>query len=679
MNLPGWNPLAWWTGVVLRWWMAVFGADVFISYARSDGARIATKTRDALAHRLLVFLDVSQLVHGEEVPERIERELRKARQLVVILTPDALASPWVRRECESYRRFRDQRARIVPVFVRPVHPAHLPRDWQWIADRHGEFVDALAPAAPIVADEAELDVERGLRLAIEQMLRGPRQLTLARRASALIAGVLIAIPALAWFIIDRQRERTVHLQAAASAESELRFADAAWNVAMGLDVAGDDETRQRLDADLQRAFLRPFAVVDLDSCWRLEALGSHGGEPRFIVRDAERESTDGGRIGVAGPAGWFHLLDAPSEAQPQCAIAADVAFVLASGILHRIPFDGTAERSVPAAVTRSLIVGALDCTQLSVRDGEVLLLDRALPQHHLLVFDAHTLDLKARFTIEDEENSETLVALSRRSGALAIVVRRRVGTAELGLSVSRLTRSGELMELRDFAPDLQRKHVGSVFSLYSIELAPDDGQVFVALHELNLWGAPESRGGGVHWLALDPESARAPLTLEPGIDALRPTLSLSAFEAVYQRDSHELRALSCRSLVLLDRPAVTVAPRADAWTLLEMPPPGLAFRAFVATRTDLVVYDDARPVLRTAWRHALGSMGVEPEPLKMLASADDRFVVLELAAGEAPTRTLIVWRCDPVLFAQIDSKPDRVRRALLEWDRLRLPAAPDSR
>lgn len=92
-------------------------ADVFISYA-SENREFALKLRDAItASAKSVWID--QGLHTGEYRLQIAEELRAARAVVVIWTPDSIESRWVLDEAD---RASNQK-KLVPIQVRPTDPS----------------------------------------------------------------------------------------------------------------------------------------------------------------------------------------------------------------------------------------------------------------------------------------------------------------------------------------------------------------------------------------------------------------------------------------------------------------------------------------------------------------------------------------------------------------------------
>jgi len=75
-------------------------ADVFVSYARSDKARVAPLVAAIEAKGWSVWWD-PQIVPGQEFDRLIARELTAAAAVLVVWTPDSVTSRWVRGEARE--------------------------------------------------------------------------------------------------------------------------------------------------------------------------------------------------------------------------------------------------------------------------------------------------------------------------------------------------------------------------------------------------------------------------------------------------------------------------------------------------------------------------------------------------------------------------------------------------
>jgi adenylate cyclase len=75
-------------------------ADVFVSYARSDRARIAPLVAAIEAKGWSVWWD-AEIDPGQEFDRRIAEELKAAAAVLVVWTPHSVTSRWVRGEARE--------------------------------------------------------------------------------------------------------------------------------------------------------------------------------------------------------------------------------------------------------------------------------------------------------------------------------------------------------------------------------------------------------------------------------------------------------------------------------------------------------------------------------------------------------------------------------------------------
>ena len=84
---------------------------VFISYSHADEL-LARKMAVALQNSgLKVWDDQAEILPGDNWAEKVAEALRESEAMVVLLTPEALVSHWVRREIDyalSEKRFRER-------------------------------------------------------------------------------------------------------------------------------------------------------------------------------------------------------------------------------------------------------------------------------------------------------------------------------------------------------------------------------------------------------------------------------------------------------------------------------------------------------------------------------------------------------------------------------------------
>ncbi len=95
--------------------------DVFISYARTDGAGIADCLCRALeSNNISVWFDMNSLRHGDYRKE-IKKALSSSQLFVVILTQGSLESEWANKEIEyALSEAKERGKSIVPVLVEPL-------------------------------------------------------------------------------------------------------------------------------------------------------------------------------------------------------------------------------------------------------------------------------------------------------------------------------------------------------------------------------------------------------------------------------------------------------------------------------------------------------------------------------------------------------------------------------
>jgi adenylate cyclase len=104
-------------------------ADVFISYARSDKARVAPLVAAVEAQGWSVWWD-PEINPGQEFDDQIEAEIQRAKAMLVVWTPVSVASRWVRGEAREAAEMgilvpvRFDEARL-PMDVRAIHTTDL--------------------------------------------------------------------------------------------------------------------------------------------------------------------------------------------------------------------------------------------------------------------------------------------------------------------------------------------------------------------------------------------------------------------------------------------------------------------------------------------------------------------------------------------------------------------------
>lgn len=102
---------------ILDW---LFGYDFFISHRQSDGATYSQALAEALKkhpRRFDVFIDLKEYPAGANISALQERAVRKSARMIVVVTPGAHESPWVRSEVESFLKNRGDRkdGKVIPI------------------------------------------------------------------------------------------------------------------------------------------------------------------------------------------------------------------------------------------------------------------------------------------------------------------------------------------------------------------------------------------------------------------------------------------------------------------------------------------------------------------------------------------------------------------------------------
>lgn len=91
--------------------------NVFLSYSHTDAPLAAQVSRGLKAAGLNVWSPDGDLLPGDNWAAEVARALEESEAMVVLLTPDAMHSPWVKREMEYALGAQNYRDRLVPVVV----------------------------------------------------------------------------------------------------------------------------------------------------------------------------------------------------------------------------------------------------------------------------------------------------------------------------------------------------------------------------------------------------------------------------------------------------------------------------------------------------------------------------------------------------------------------------------
>jgi hypothetical protein len=127
------------------------GTRVFVSHSHHDVAFCRAFVQGLRAHQLDVWYDEHNLGSGV-LREAIEREMTTRESFIVILSPEALKSQWVRREWHAALDLEDagQLHTIVPVLAEPCEIPLMLRGYKRIQARDGATLTAEEAAAQAV-------------------------------------------------------------------------------------------------------------------------------------------------------------------------------------------------------------------------------------------------------------------------------------------------------------------------------------------------------------------------------------------------------------------------------------------------------------------------------------------------------------------------------------------------
>jgi Tol biopolymer transport system component len=97
-------------------------ASVFISYSRADSTVIDHLEAELISYGFKTWVDRKHLEGGDKWAAKIEQAIQRCDVVVVGLTPDAVASPWVTNELYYAQNLKKP---IIPVLLRPVEQIPL--------------------------------------------------------------------------------------------------------------------------------------------------------------------------------------------------------------------------------------------------------------------------------------------------------------------------------------------------------------------------------------------------------------------------------------------------------------------------------------------------------------------------------------------------------------------------
>ncbi len=124
-------------------------APIIISHASADDAFVAELRTKLESYRLPVWADSRDLSGGDKLAPKIEQAIESARSVIVVLSPQTVNSPWVRREIKLALEVEKRRAggyRVIPLLLPGLTPGAL-----------GNWFDEEPVAVPIALGPGDLE------------------------------------------------------------------------------------------------------------------------------------------------------------------------------------------------------------------------------------------------------------------------------------------------------------------------------------------------------------------------------------------------------------------------------------------------------------------------------------------------------------------------------------------
>jgi len=546
-----------------RAWAGIFGHDIFISYSRLDGREAAENLESCLKKAgFLVFLDQSGLQGADHLTASLQRSVRRCRLFVVLLTPGALTSHWVAKELDmrllprrhgfGWRR----KSRVYPIFCNGVSPAELPFELQRLADMVGHKAMFGVPFPASEGASAIASVFVGWKQ--QKWLK----ITLATVAMGIaLLGIAIFWQ---WELARRSEKRAQWENEAGKAESELRF-DVAAN-ALALAASTDPRAKDRLWARYQAArelsWLTPQTQFDLRSGERAIWLGEHEGKPLVIIHNSENRY-----IRLLHESGEIARCSISGDTSPLVAQETTNIFVFAGTTLWKIPLtqNGSDIASLATNLEGDNSTDIMPPVQLAIKNHQLLLLGRKKEQWHVLEVDPLLLTIRNDHALLLPAESDTVVRLAHSENRLALGAALSYGNR--AVDIVEWDATGKLHILR--SPAAVISATANFPDLDALEIAPDDGQIFVC-YNLPTFANPSyvRAAPSQQWLAIDIESPRSAWPMEPRVTHLKPLLTHKRFEAIYETENKAIHALTFPSIVVLDRPPFDLVPNCAAWVVV---------------------------------------------------------------------------------------------------------------
>ena len=193
---------------------AMFGFDFFICYAHADGKTYARALNRSLAKDYECFFDEQEFAPGDSLPLEDRLALMNTSCLLVIITPGALKSHWVKWEIKT---FKERKRRIMPICIGDIDGVEMEsknvlgidfEDILWVGE-------AKATGSKGPSGDAVEKIRLGFNKTRQRIKR-------IRVASALAAVFLVISGIAAWQSQVAQRETARALKLLSANQEQLR-------------------------------------------------------------------------------------------------------------------------------------------------------------------------------------------------------------------------------------------------------------------------------------------------------------------------------------------------------------------------------------------------------------------------------------------------------------------------
>ena len=549
-------------------WRALFGYDIFISYSSRNSAYAAALEARLKKHGFRVFRDQT----GSETGDRLEKLLRAARRsrmMIVIVTNDAIASPWVRAEMDAFLEAPGVR-RLAGIFFRSSLPQSLPEPFSALKTHRGirSQIEDLDP--PVIRDEIVAQIRRAFRAARTRVL----QMSAAMSVLA-VAVFLINLQTRSQMRSDRRgewrRRAEVSIGQLRMDLAELALA----NAGAAAPSLSSDLLAHYAEARSARK-LTPLLRITIPNSYRLIHAGGEAGDPFALYQDQE------------GGAVWLDRSNQRTQVVKQCKATA-----IAVSRSHEIVLAcGTALYRFEAEAPGNLANAALQAKAVALHFAPL----------HLLTLEKAD---RGPAVVRGWDSATLEQAWSKQLSGSADAGESGLcdGTPDLAWTVN--AERGRLVVRRWALTDAKAKteefsvpERAGALSVYAgfvsaVSPAPDCGRFFVEYAPNTIPGArpPESE-----YVRIRVDSAPGIALFDNAARSVTAVDETSGYEGVYLTRSGELRALVSTSPVVLEQRVQTFGTSTQRIAVLEAA--SRILEVIGAGDRWLTVYSNGKPVAR---------------------------------------------------------------------------------